>query len=381
VTDQFPTINWSGFLQLDTGWIAQDEANKEAVGNVDASTGLRRVRLRVDGNVKEDTRYVIDLDFAASGHPSFRNVMLQFSDIPTFQNLDFGYFKQPFGMDGLTSGRELLMLERQLPFALAPFRQIGIATHGLNDNETVGWNVSTYRFPTDSFGVFQGGSGGHALAGRIYFIPLHESQTGRLVHIGMDYSVIEPGDNTIRYAIQPGFFTRDPGTGDEDDPGTVPVFLDTGDIPTDLVNLFNLELALSHGSFHMETEMRWSLVDQIGGPDLTFPGFYVQAGCILTGESRPYDVNQGVFRRVTPHRPFSLGSGGGAYEVVVGYSILDLNNKNIDGGRGQLFTLGMNWYLHRYTKFQFEFSPFILETMDEGYSTAYVTALRTQVEF
>lgn len=379
--EQFPTINWSGFLQLDTGWFGQDEANKQAIGNIDASTGLRRVRLRVDGNVKEDTRYVIDFDFAAAGHPSFRNVMLQLKKLPTIQNLDFGYFKQPFGMDGLTSGRELLFLERQLPFALSPFRQVGIGSYGLNDSETIGWSTSTFRYPTDSYGVFQEGSGGYALAGRIYFIPVLDQQREVVMHFGMDYSFINPGDDTVRYSIQPGFFTRDPGTGDSEDPGNVPVFLDTGNIPTENFNLYNLEMALGYGPFHMESELRWSLVNQIGGPDLTFPGFYVQMGYILTGESRPYDPHHGTFRRVTPLRPFSLGTGGGACEVVFGYSLLNLNDQNIEGGKGQLFTTGINWYLHRFVKFQFEFSPFILERVDEGESHAYITSIRTQIEF
>lgn len=39
---------------------------------------------RADGNIQEATSYVIDLDFAASGHPSFRNVGLTFHDVPVF---------------------------------------------------------------------------------------------------------------------------------------------------------------------------------------------------------------------------------------------------------------------------------------------------------
>jgi hypothetical protein len=89
---QYPTLERSGFLQLDTGWVYQDGANAETIGDVDSQTGLRRVRLRVAGDIRRDSSYVVDLDFAASGHPSFRDVMLIMHEIPVLQNLRFGYF-------------------------------------------------------------------------------------------------------------------------------------------------------------------------------------------------------------------------------------------------------------------------------------------------
>ena len=66
---EYPTVHWSGFLQVDSGWFIQDSASKAAVGDFEDKLGLRHVRLRAYGNIRRATSYVIDLDFAAAGHP------------------------------------------------------------------------------------------------------------------------------------------------------------------------------------------------------------------------------------------------------------------------------------------------------------------------
>lgn len=378
----YPTLNLSGFLQMDTGWVYQDEENKAIVGEVSPSSGFRRVRLRADGNIQEATSYVIDLDFAASGHPSFRNVGLTFHDVPVFQDVELGLLKTPFGMDALTSGRELMFMERQIPFALVPFRQLMVGARGTSDEKAMSWGGAVYRMPTNSYGVYEGGSGGIAVAGRLTSVLFYEDQGARVLHIGGGYSVGSPGDGVVRYRIQPGFFTRDPGT-DSDDPGTVPVFLDTGDIAANAFQLFNLEAGMNLGSMHVSSEMRWALVDQIGGPNLTFPGFYVQASYVLTGEYHRYSREHGVFQRVIPKRPLERGkrAGMGAWEAAVGYSMLDLNQKNIVGGRGDVLALGLNWYMTKNVKFQFNVLPGELSKPGFDDSNLAVSAMRVQVEF
>ena len=269
--------------------MSQTEANRAAVGDVDSSTGLRRTRLRAEGHVRRTASYIIDLDFSASGHPSFRDVLFSISEAPGLQNVAFGYGKTPFGLDTLMSSREFVFLERQLPFALAPFRQVGVVAHGDSLDGAIAWALSGFRFPTDSFGVYQGGTGGYGMATRAVAVLWHDEERGRLVQAGFDYAFGDPGDDVVRYAIQPSFFVRDPGTGESGDGSSVPVIIDTGDVPTHLFHLFNLELAFQHGPFHVAAEARVSHVDQRDGPYVTFPGWYVESAYVVTGESRRYE--------------------------------------------------------------------------------------------
>ncbi len=65
----------------------------------------------------------------------------------------------------------------------------------------------------------------------------------------------------------------------------------------------------------------------------------------------------------------------------MGYSSLDLNDGNITGGRGETLAAGMNWYLTRNMKLQFNVLPGRLTKPGFSDSNVTVTALRAQVEF
>ncbi len=375
---EYPTVDWSGFLQLDSGWIAQSDRNAAAVGSASGQTGLRRVRLRAGGDVREHTSYIVDLDFAASGHPSFRDVVVEFDEVPWLQKVRVGYFKQPFSMDGESSGQELLLLERQLPFAFAPFRQTGVATVGAFDGDRGTYGLSGFVFPTNSFGVNDGTSGGWSLASRTTWLLVDRGED-QLVHVGGGYSFSNPSDNTVEFSIQPGFFVTDPS---DTDPSGVPVFVDTGPIPTNVFHVFNAEFALQEGPFRLQSEVRYALVDRrFGGDAVGFSGAYVQVGCVLTGESPDYDRRRGIFHRVIPRSEFSLRGGTGAVELTLGWSTINLNDEDVQGGRMHSFVVGTNWYLHEHAKIVFNVVPQILVTPGVGHSNAVVFAGRVQVSF
>ncbi len=373
-SDQYPTLHWSGFLQLDSGWVIQDEGTTDAVGSVNAETGLRRVRLRVGGKVREGTSYVVDLDFAASGHPSFRDVAVIFSDPDNLQNLEAGYFKQPFGMDAESSGRELLLLERQLPFAFAPFRQTGVRAFGTFADDQGTFALSAYRTPTDSFGVSSGNNGGWGFATRDTFLIIDRGDS--LLHIGFGYSLGNPANDRVRYAVEPGFFVGDP----TDNSGTgIPTFVDTGPIPTHTFHLFNVELAAQCGPFRAQSEYRWSHVDRPGASSVNFSGGYFQLGFLLTGESATYNRKRGIFTGVIPQHEF--GDRLGAIEFVTGWSVIDLNDKDIAGGRMQTLTFGLNWYINDFARVMLNAIPVTLDTPGVGRGESLVLATRLQLEF
>lgn len=84
-------------------------------------------------------------------------------------------------------------------------------------------------------------------------------------------------------------------------------------------------------------------VDRKRLSDPDFDGWYVQGSWILTGESRGYDFKNGTFKNPKPNS--IVGQGGyGAWEIAARYSRLDLNDADVDGGREENFTAGINWY-------------------------------------
>ena len=377
----YPTLKWGGFLQLDSGWVSQDDANIAAVGDIQAQTGLRRVRLRASGRVHPDISYVVDLDFAASGHPSFRDVKFVRNNGAALQNVVVGYYQHPFGLDAMSSGRDLVLMERQLPFAFAPFRQPGLGSFGTAEDSRITWFHSGYAYPTNAFGVSEGDRGGWAYAGRVTALAFDDPEARTLWHLGGSYSFQDPGNDIIRYAIQPGFFVTDPG--DMSGAGNVPVFVDTGEIPAQNVNLYGVETLGLLGPLSLQAEAVTSLVNPDVGGQLMFSAASAKLGYVLTGESHDYRRRRGVLGGVTPDNPTTsfFDPLSGAWEVTAAWAWIDLDDQSIQGGKMQTAILGLNRYMNSFTKLQLNVIRALLDDPVEGESTATVVALRAQAEF
>jgi phosphate-selective porin OprO/OprP len=110
--------------------------------------------------------------------------------------------------------------------------------------------------------------------------------------------------------------------------------VDTRDIPGG-VNYYTLlggELAVVYGPLSFQSEYTCAEVDRDLGGNLDFYGYYTYASWFLTGESRNYRPNKGIFDLIVPKKPFSLKSGGlGAWEIGVRFSGIDLSDDAING--------------------------------------------------
>lgn len=382
VPTPYPNVKLTGFFQADAGWFHQDAKNLIAVGDIQDGADFRRARLAAVGDVAENVGYMIEFDFAFPGRPSFMDVWLEVRDLPVASNIKVGQFRQPFGLDGLTSVKELTFIERGLPFAFLPFRQIGVMSSGANEAQGVTWAVTGFRFPTDFFGGQIGDNGGYGMATRLTGI-VAEGENDSILHLGGAYSFIDPANDAVRYLTPPEFFIAETGGAafvQAGLPTFVPPFVDTGVIPTNTTNLFELDLATTSGSFHAQSELVYAVVNRIDAQTVAFSGFSAQAGYILTGEHRPYNRKSGVLGRVIPHNNFGV-DGCGAWEIATRWSMLDLNDADIRGGVLNTSTLGLNWYLNQFTKFQFNYIHAFLDSPLNGNSDADIFAVRAQVDF
>ncbi len=378
-----PTINLGGFFQADWGLFSQDANNIATVGDIQDGADFRRARLNAHGDVWTNVGYMIEFDFAFPGRPSFMDVFLDLKDT-AFGTIRVGQWRQPIGMDGLTSVKELTFLERSLPFAFLPFRQIGAGFFDRSNDESTAWAVSVFRYPTDVYGSNVGDNGGYGMASRLTHVWAYPGDDSHLLHLGTGFSFADPANDRIRYRYQPEFFVSETGAADlvpVGVPSTVPPFVDTGPIAANNYKLFNAEAAATFGSLYMQSEAYVASVDQIALGNANFTGAYAYAGYFLTGEVRPYNRAAGTYGRVMPHCNVGRCGGCGAWEVAGRLSHIDLDDANIMGGRLTDSTFGLNWYLNPNTKFQFNWIHAFLDAPVFGDSDADIFAFRGQIDF
>lgn len=369
----YPQVRVTGFFQADAGWVHQDEASRIQFDDIQDDRGFRRTRLAAQGKVAENVSYIIEMDFAFNGRPSFMDVWMDVAGVPLPGNLRVGQYRMPFGMDELTSVRELTFLERPTMFGLGPFRQVGAELHDSSADENFTWAAAVFGAGTDFWGNSIGDRG-YGTAERLTAVVAEDSGAEFLVHVGAGHTWQATPNKLIQARNVPEF------GGPLGVPGNIPFFIDTGALPADDMHIVNGELAATWGSVHAQSELRYAFVSLNNGQTATLPAFYTQVGYQLTGEHRPYNKANAVLGRIKPSDP--LGPCGcGAWEIAARYSWIDFNEPGITGGELANVSGVLNWYLNDYAKFQFTYIHADLDRVPGGDSTTGIYGIRAQLDF
>ena len=407
----FPTATVTGLLQTDGAWFGQDARSRGAVGDVEDATAIRRIRLGAYGRAWENVDYYLEVDFARQGGTAIADAFFTLTDAVPNHDVRFGFFRQPVGMASRAGARILPLLERPLPFALQPFRQVGVGINGTDEDLGLSWEGTVYRFPSDADGGVLGDRGGYSAAARLSALLWEDGRTDSLLHTGISAAFQPPADDAIRFFSRPETFSPE-SRGVVSSTGgnrAVPAFVNTTPLAADRSHVLGLELLGRRGPAWFWSELnavdldpaeedRRNLADA-NAPGLdaprsaaTFWGAYLTAGYFLTGERLPYDLTTATIGRVAPKNNFAPSRGHwGAVEVLGRISHLDLTDnddefRGVRGGELTDLTLGANWYLNPRTKFQFNYIRAHLEDRatgpaDGGESDTNIFAVRAQVDF
>jgi phosphate-selective porin OprO/OprP len=316
-----------GRIQVDA---AVYSGSKNSLSN---GTEVRRARLGWKATLYQNWHGEIDVDFTKNevemkdiwiGYMGFSNSIVK-----------FGNYKEPFSLETLTSSKYITFLERSYADNLSPDRAIalGYARWGS------WWQTAFGVFGQTAGSVDASGRDeGYALTGRFTMAPIHGPE--RLLHLGGSISRRTPnGDpapdtNTVRFRARPETNVSQAR------------FLTTGKIRlVDHTSLYNGEFATVYGPASLQAEYTRADVHRLNSlATPSFNGGYVFVSYFLTGESRPYLVEEGEFDRVIPK------SSIGAWELAARVSTLDLNDNStgvaINGGKGTNYTIGLNWHIN-----------------------------------
>ena len=281
----------SGDYKFEFGGRIQYDYNRaELNGVVDEDQfDTRRARVFARGNISKNWKFKTQFNVEGDG---FEDLYLRYTGWGSAANVTIGNQKQPFGLEELTSSKDISMLERSaLTELFAIGRSEGVQLHGkLDGNITYG--VSAFFEDVDA--TDEGEEVGFAT--RWTWAPVKTDSS--VFHLGAAYYTIDES------------------------------------------SAFGFEAAATSGPFHIQAEYADGEAD-----DIDADGFYIQAGYILTGESRPY--SGGKFKRVKP------GSKAGAWEIVARYEDGNGNFSDIELGtlvedaEASAFGIGLNYYAHK----------------------------------
>ncbi len=335
-------LKLGGRIQADFATIHTDSDLDDAVPRGDGEgTEFRRARLYMSGEMYDRVIFKAQYDFAG-GDADFKDVYIGMKNLGPVGTVLVGHFKQPFGLEELTSSKYITFMERALPTIFDSSRDFGIgaSNHVLGDRMT--WAAGVFA-PTNEFGDSFTNDTRFDLTARLTGLPWYAEEGRQLVHLGVSVNQQFRDDITLRYRQRP-------------EAHLAKRYLDTGAFKTDNNTLLSFEAAWVQGPFSLQGEWKhaWINPSTAGADRSQIDGAYVQASWFLTGENRVYKTSSGAFGRVTPRRSFDPQNGGwGAFELAARYSWMDINDPDLNaaatggggGGKEQNVTAGINWYL------------------------------------
>jgi phosphate-selective porin OprO/OprP len=333
-----------GRIQLDGAMLASSPALQEEfeIDGFQSGVKFRRARIDLRGRIHKIFDFRFEYDFA-QGTPRFADVYAGVSSVPYVQRIQVGHFKEPFGLEQLTSSNDITFMERGLLDAFDAARNTGVATMTRFADDRVTFSAGGFR-NTDNFGDGFGGNSDYNLAARVTGLPLYADDGAMLLHLGLGYEHAFLHGQEIAFSRRP-----ETNFGDQ--------IVSTGDFLSNDYDLIRPEVALVAGPLSVQAEFTQSLVDAVEADDPAFWGWYGYASYFLTGEHRVYKPAEGKFGSLAPRRNFGFGegSGWGAFEVGARFSQLNLSSGGIDGGRLADTTLGVNWYLNPNIRLMFNY--------------------------
>jgi phosphate-selective porin OprO/OprP len=392
-------LKFGGRLQADWTFVDPDEGIEAEVGEFDDGNEFRRARLFVSGLIYEKVEFKVQYDFGG-GDADFKDVYAGFKDTP-IGNLRFGHFKEPFSLEELTSSKYITFLERSLPNVFSPGRNTGFMIHD-KVGKRFTWAAGAFRESND-FAEAEETDGKLNVTGRVTGLPIYQDDGRQLIHVGLSATNKNFKDDPFRIRQRPEAHQTER-------------FVDTGQFQADGLTTYTFEVAGVFGRFWFAAEhtmaeadtatavfedvtvvdssdpnnlvfsivpkMRTACADPncMDGDDLgdpSFSGTYVQAGFFLTDDHRRYKTSAGSFDRMKPSRNY--GDGGGAVELAVRYSTLDLTDEGIAGGELNNMSFAVNWYLNPATRLMFNYVNADRDDIEDGTATFYL--VRFQVDF
>lgn len=312
-----------------------------------------RRRFGVEGTVARDVEYKIEYEFQGDG--AWTDVLVNLRRFRKAQ-LQGGRFKMPFSLDETTGITNLDFAYRTvIGRNFAPARDVGVMLHGrgLGDAIALGYEAGVFRHDGNQARFGENPGAGTTVAGRVTVRPFRsasKSSAFRDLEVGVASTSGDvpegPGPNSLRARSI----------------GGAPIFYEV--YVKGRRTRLGTQLSWEPGPFSVKSEIVqiWDSRNSQGIlgndlPSLGYRGWYVSGTWVLTGERKAGGVE--------PRKPLLTG-GFGAMELAARYERARFGSSDpseppeanpraanlVETGTAA-WTAGVNWYLNRWTRLQF----------------------------
>lgn len=338
-------------VQVDGAAFFGVDRDYNPIGN---NISIRRARFAIKSQITPSWYGELDSDFS-NGVYELKDALIRYTGLCNWE-FTLGNFKEDFSMEQTTSSRYLPFIERPMVVqTFAPSRHVGFEARWARKwlylsggvfFQTID-NLETLTYVEDNNKDY-GRSQGMSYTGKAIFMPFYNSLNYGL-HIGLGASYRTPKtDVTISEYGGARYSSRNSTSINRKK------YLDTDVIPNvDHEFLYNVELAGYWKGLRVQSEY---IADNVfisnkapvavNRQTKMFNGMYAMAGYMLFGGRQRYNTQDGEFTQP------SLGRSWGDMELLFRYDYLNLNSRNIRGGAGENFTLGLNYYINKSVKFE-----------------------------
>jgi phosphate-selective porin OprO/OprP len=380
--------------QLDAGYYFQNDHSNDiqppGARELNDGVNLRRGRLYIVSKL-DDFTFNITPDFGGSpdGTVSLYEANLNYN-FPVFGNpvtATIGYFKPWDTLQDSQSSADFLFLERPSITEIARNVAAGDARASLGAKSSTDDYFAAAYLTGGTWGDQSGGLlNGEQLGGvlRLATRPLYGDDWN--IHTGFSGSyVFRPQRSN---AHQPGQTVETLQLRDRPELRIdMNRLIDTGQLPTDTADTWGFELAANWHNFLVQGEYIRIDVNRNDASAVHFQGGYVEGSWVITGESRKYIAAQAAYARPVPAHPFnplSNETGWGAWELAARYSLTDLNDQDVNGGRQSVYGLSLSWYPNNILRFLGQLDYVDVDRHENGTQVGqsfWDIALRSQVAF
>jgi len=378
-------LQLGGTLHLDGNWV--DEYDGAGFGSGAAqekdSLFVRRAILSFSGRVYA-TSFRIEPDLTAADSTTSANLAFQDAYVSWTApggDVQLGQRRPFHGMEDLTDSNAILMMERPFASSAGAFaggqrREFAPGLYYRGDHNGLAWGIGGYSLR----GIALQGAEGAGASARLTYAPL--SAPGETVHLGLSVTWEDLSGDGSGSAGPANLGTAVAYAGRR---GPAAVIGLTGD--GESATTLGIEYANVFGPFLAQAEFMIQNLRQAGAaPTQDVFAYYVQAGYLLTGETRLYDSRNAVFRAPRPLRR------SGAWELTARYDgATNRDVRAVGGGCGggpsvndcsaSAFTVGTNYYLNPGTRLMLNYGIGEQDRGSVGRDRPRVLAARIQFSF